>query len=303
MRRTTLLVAILALAAPKLGAQSAAPGWISLSEPGEWANDQLLVLPASSRIRVVGQAFHPRGVERIRVAGQAAQVRAGAEVVDFEAVIVSAPDTDRIVIEVQGTSGEPVRRTFRIAVAAADGSRAPAAVAATPAPASPATPRATAPATASQAAAVPAAATPSSLALQGQLVGRQAGELRGTGGYFWWSLFSGAVAPVLGPIVALIVTTQKGVEIPLEHRVEAQQRGVEYGMGLEQGYSDRFKARRKSSSIKGGLLGTAIGIGALYALGMAEEGGGSYCIDYNYQTGICRQWGYSQMITVAVPVP
>lgn len=107
-------------------------------------------------------------------------------------------------------------------------------------------------------AAPPAAATtevtPEMMA-RAQLEGRAAAM--NAGGWFGRSVVIGAVTGLIGTAVTVGVASGSGVELPPEQKVAIARQPMLVQQTFEKSYADAVRSKRKSSSWKGGLLGTA----------------------------------------------
>jgi hypothetical protein len=90
---------------------------------------------------------------------------------------------------------------------------------------------------------------------EGVLHGQTLADGRGTGGSFAGGFAGGIFLGLIGTGIAY--AAQNPSELPMHERVEAQWFGSEYVLGLQQGYADRTRSRKRSSALTGGLLGTA----------------------------------------------
>jgi hypothetical protein len=115
MRRATLVAGIaLLLSTPSARGQDP---WITVSEPGEWSQNEVLSVPAGTRLRVVGQAYHPQGVQSVSVGGQQANVRRQTTgIVDFDAIVTVAAGITSLRASLQATGGGTFSKDLRLAV-------------------------------------------------------------------------------------------------------------------------------------------------------------------------------------------
>jgi hypothetical protein len=101
--------------------------------------------------------------------------------------------------------------------------------------------------------------TPSQVEVRSMTDGMVAGQMiagtKGTGGSFAGGFAGGLFLGLIGTGIAY--AAQGPAELPLTDRVEAQKFGSEYMLGMQQGFADRSKAKKRSSALTGGLLGTA----------------------------------------------
>ena len=89
---------------------------------------------------------------------------------------------------------------------------------------------------------------------------QRAAEQVGTGGYFAGGMVSGVFPGLIGTGIAYAVTATSDVQIPATTQAMIASNGSEYVLSYEQAFRDRVKARRKSSALTGGLLGTAVAV-------------------------------------------
>ena len=97
-------------------------------------------------------------------------------------------------------------------------------------------------------------ATPEMMA-RAQMEGRAAAM--NTGGWFGRSVVIGAVTGLIGTAVTVGVASGSGVELPPEQKVVIARQPILVQQTFEKSYADAVRSKRKSSSWKGGLLGTA----------------------------------------------
>jgi len=91
--------------------------------------------------------------------------------------------------------------------------------------------------------------------VKAQLEGRSAAM--NAGGWFGRSVAIGAVTGLIGTAVTVAVAGGSGVELPAEHKLAVARQPLLYQQTFEKSYGDAVRSKRKSSSWKGGLLGTA----------------------------------------------
>ena len=97
-------------------------------------------------------------------------------------------------------------------------------------------------------------ATPEMIA-RAQMDGRAAAM--NAGGWFGRSVVIGAVTGLIGTAVTAGVASGSGVELPPEQKVVIARQPMIVQQSFEKSYADAVRSKRKSSSWKGGLLGTA----------------------------------------------
>jgi len=125
----------------------------------------------------------------------------------------------------------------------------PGAVIGQSAPVAPVAPVAPAPQAAAMAEIMP------EMLVKAQLEGRSAAM--NAGGWFGRSVAIGAVTGLIGTAVTVAVAGGSGVELPAEHKLAVARQPLLYQQTFEKSYGDAVRSKRKSSSWKGGLLGTA----------------------------------------------
>jgi hypothetical protein len=108
----------------------------------------------------------------------------------------------------------------------------------------------------SSAQSTPAAAevTPEMVA-KAQLDGKTAAM--NAGGWFGRSVVIGAATGLIGTVVTVGVAGGSGVELPPEQKLAIARQPLLVQQTFEKSYADAVRSKRKSSSWKGGLLGTA----------------------------------------------
>lgn len=110
----------------------------------------------------------------------------------------------------------------------------------------------------SSAAPVPAAAamTPDAVS-RAQVEGQTAAMNVGTGGWFGGSMVSGVLLGLIGTGISYGLAASSNVEMPPEKKLTITSPDAAYHAYAEKAYADKVHAKRKSSALKGGLLGTA----------------------------------------------
>ena len=108
--------------------------------------------------------------------------------------------------------------------------------------------------TASPASSASVEATPE-MGAKAQLDGKTAAMT--VGGWFGRSVVIGAVTGLIGTAVTVGVAGGSGVELPPEQKLAIVRQPVLVQQTFEKSYADAVRSKRKSSSWKGGLLGTA----------------------------------------------
>jgi hypothetical protein len=92
-----------------------------------------------------------------------------------------------------------------------------------------------------------------------------------TGGWFGRSVAIGALSGLIGTVVTYAVASNSGVELPVDKKLLIAQQPAAYQMIYEKGYSDKVRQKRKSTSLSGGIVGTA----AFVLLVISSSGSGS----------------------------
>lgn len=94
---------------------------------------------------------------------------------------------------------------------------------------------------------------------QGRIDGRRQGDQVNTSGRMVGGLAAGTFLGLIGTGIVYAVASGDAVRMPDD--VEASRsRDTGYLMGFEEGYVERVRARRRSSALAGGLLGTGIAV-------------------------------------------
>jgi hypothetical protein len=95
----------------------------------------------------------------------------------------------------------------------------------------------------------------------GMVTGQMLADQQGTGGSFVGGLAGGVFLGLIGTAIAYVA--QGPADLPAVQLVEAQKYGSEYTLGLQQGFAEKSKKKKKSSALMGGLLGTAAFVAVL----------------------------------------
>jgi hypothetical protein len=77
-----------------------------------------------------------------------------------------------------------------------------------------------------------------------------------SGGWFGRSVAIGAVTGLIGTTITYAVAATSTPELPAEKKLAIANQSPDLQAIYEKGYADKVRARRKSTSLKGGLLGT-----------------------------------------------
>jgi heme/copper-type cytochrome/quinol oxidase subunit 3 len=96
------------------------------------------------------------------------------------------------------------------------------------------------------------------------LHGRAAAERRSTGRRFTGGFVSGLLLGFLGTGITYIKAGNDDAPLPAMETARLASASPTYSLAYQLGYADRLKAKRKSSALKGGLLGTLI-LGVAFA--------------------------------------
>ncbi len=112
-----VLLLILPLGSP--APARAQSGWIVVSEPREWSDNQRLSAPVDARVRVVGQAFHPDGIESVLIGPEPAELgEVAGGVVEFRGYVAVRAGMGGVTIEAHPPTGEPLIVMFAVATTA-----------------------------------------------------------------------------------------------------------------------------------------------------------------------------------------
>jgi hypothetical protein len=95
----------------------------------------------------------------------------------------------------------------------------------------------------------------------GMVHGQMLAEQQGTGGSMAGGLAGGVLLGLIGTAIAYVA--QGPAELPAVQLVEAQKYGSEYTLGLQQGFAEKSKKKKKNAALAGGLLGTAAWIAVI----------------------------------------
>ena len=117
----------------------------------------------------------------------------------------------------------------------------------------------------------PIAATDSSPAAAA-LHGRALADQRGMGGRFGGGLAAGLTLGIFGAGMVYIIAGSDDAYLAPTDALRLSGANPTYSLAFQQGYSERLKARRKSSALKGGLLGT-LALVTLIVVSNASSGG------------------------------
>jgi hypothetical protein len=99
----------------------------------------------------------------------------------------------------------------------------------------------------------------------GMVAGHMLANTQGTGGSFAGGFVGGLVLGLIGTGIAY--AAQGPSELPITAFANSQKHGSEYVLGVQQGWAERSKAKKRSSALTGGLLGTATFVVLLLSAG------------------------------------
>lgn len=102
----------------------------------------------------------------------------------------------------------------------------------------------------------PAPAAVDSSSAAGVLQGRALANRQGMGPRFFGGYASGFFLGFLGAGIAYLVAGSDDTPVPPPEATQLSTATPTYSLAYQQGYAERLKARRRSSALKGGLLGT-----------------------------------------------
>lgn len=103
----------------------------------------------------------------------------------------------------------------------------------------------------------PAASTEAELIARAQLDGQNAAMNVGTGGWATGGFVSGLFVGLIGTGVTWAMAGSSNVELPPDKRLQIASSPASYQQLYERAFAEKVKSKRKSSALKGGLLGTA----------------------------------------------
>ena len=89
------------------------------------------------------------------------------------------------------------------------------------------------------------------------LHGRAAADRRSLGGRFAGGLASGLLLGLIGTGITYAIAGSDDASLSAAEAAQLASANPVYSLAFQQGYTERLKARRKSSALTGGLLGTA----------------------------------------------
>lgn len=101
------------------GAWAQASGaWLLVHEPGEWdrPTPQLLSAQVGTRIRVIGEAYHPAGVDKVLVGGVPAKLTFNGEVAEFRGYIDVKKGLQSVIIVIQPKWGPLFTQRYPVEV-------------------------------------------------------------------------------------------------------------------------------------------------------------------------------------------
>ena len=104
-----------------------------------------------------------------------------------------------------------------------------------------------------------ALATPA-LIVQAQADGTKSGRIIGTGGWFAGGFVSGLLLGVIGTGITWALASSSDVQVPPDSRLLIINQPITYQQVYEKSFADKVKMKRKSSALRGGLVGTGIGL-------------------------------------------
>jgi hypothetical protein len=123
MRSAKVAASLLLLGLTSAAAQEP---WITINQPRQWSANELYTVPAGTRVRLIGQAYHPQGIQSVTVAGQQATLRRlETGIVDFEATVTATRGTSVIRVNVQSLGGSAFPKDLRLAVSPEAGAALP----------------------------------------------------------------------------------------------------------------------------------------------------------------------------------
>ena len=132
MRSTILFVSLLLLGTSHAAGQ--AP-WIIINEPVEWSDTGTVTVPSGTRIRIIGQAYHPKGIQSINIASKNASLRQQSNgVVDFDVAFSVIPLMKSVRVVAQVVGGDTLTKDLKLTVTIGHQAQPQAQLAPAPAP-------------------------------------------------------------------------------------------------------------------------------------------------------------------------
>lgn len=106
------------------------------------------------------------------------------------------------------------------------------------------------------AAAAPAPAVTDSSPAAAVLQGRALADRQGMGGRFVGGFASGFLLGLIGTGITYVIAGSDATTLPAAESARLNAANPTYSLSFQEGYAERLKARRRSSALTGGLLGT-----------------------------------------------
>ncbi|HEY8468351.1 MAG TPA: hypothetical protein VIL18_01850 [Longimicrobiales bacterium] len=109
--------------------------------------------------------------------------------------------------------------------------------------------------------------------------GELAAQSPGTVGWGIGGFASGLFLGLIGTGVTYALAGSSNADLPPAIMASLSDRSPEYRMGFQQGYANKLRARRKSSALIGGALGTAVLVVAVISATSEDDG---YSSSFSY---------------------
>jgi hypothetical protein len=97
----------------------------------------------------------------------------------------------------------------------------------------------------------------SALIVHAQADGTASGATVGTGGWAAGGYLTGLVTGIIGVWIARAIAGSSNVELPPDRRLLIASQPVTYQQAYEKSYVNKVKSKRRSSALRGGLIGVA----------------------------------------------
>lgn len=98
------------------------------------------------------------------------------------------------------------------------------------------------------------------LIVQAQADGTTSGRTIGTGGWFAGGFVSGLFLGIIGTGITWALAGYSDVQVPPDRRLLLTNQPATYQQVYEKSFADKVKMKRKSSALRGGLVGTGIAL-------------------------------------------
>jgi hypothetical protein len=117
--------------------------------------------------------------------------------------------------------------------------------------------------------AAPTAASNAELAARASLEGKLAAT--NAGGWFGRGVAIGVFTGLIGTVVTYAIAGSSGVELPPEQQLQIAAEPAAYQLMFTKGYADQVRSKRKSTSLAGGVIGTAALVALVLSAGSSGQ--------------------------------